>query len=1195
LSNFSLVQLFSPPTFLSSNLSLLQLLSFTAINSLYTSSVLGFLCVLGFILLRPHVRFYEARRYIRGVSVRPPPLSHRGALARAASWLVPVFSVPDAELVRSAGLDALMVHRTLSFGLLFFSPLAVVGCAVLLPLYATAGGSTTSSSSSPSSSAASSARVQKLAQLALGNLPPGSRAQLVPFFFCVAALVYGCWLLDVFLKEFVLLRQMYLSTGEAAGALAAAAAAVRSEARKGSRGGPANEAAAAAAESSSSAAPNDAAEEGGGLLTWEAIAAAVAPDPGVIRIGDGQPAPRVAPPAPPSSPPPRLCSPGLLLPSHIPVPLRKTLPIVFPGHPRSRLVAVGADLFAALAFDVPPPPPRVKKAARQEAKATAAAAAAAAAATAATAEPAAAGRTKSSAGSWRRGWMLAGFGGASEENAAGGGSDSDSDGDSDGDGIESAVGGVSDDSGDDESSAPRNSSSGRRLCCCSRSVDALGAVAALCAGPLTAPAASGFDGDGDLAISAALQQQVHEAVSEEAALLLAASTSPGARGDGARGGARGAGSVSTSTSEADSSKRQQQQQQQRQRQQQSDVAALGSAAATAARAAFSLRHRRRRRKWGNSNGSSRRYSEGDGGERGEEGEGTTEDGAVAVVVQAPPPPPPPPAKTTTTATTTTTTTAAAAPSLARRRRTPLPCPDAAPEAWFAAASRLGGQDLVDAVFSRVAGGRAWGGDGFGVVVVGGAAAAGGASKGFYLGSVPVRDHRKAHAALEALEKARARLRKAETEAAEVKREQEEEEEEEEEEKDDDEEQKRRSSPSSASSRRAAKRLAAASDAVDAATEQLREAERAVEEAQREALREEERGDEGAAQDSGSDRKAPRERPPHPSAFIALFSTPAAASAVASVPLFPQGWRRSFRVARAPGADEVCWQALWISPARRRRGRALAFCWLAFFVGLPVGIFAGALANLEHAACSAQDAAAAAAALASSGGGGEPSAAPQQAAGGLRGLFCGRSSFARSLVTGTLPPVLVALWSCLVMPKALLRGVLLASSDRSLSAVDARVCRLFFAWTFFNVSEEFFLHFLFSSPSLPVLFSHFPQTHVKTTLSLSLSLISSYPLHSLSSLSRLSPHSLSSLSPLLCFPLSSSPSLHPGDRRRRPRGQRPAPRPLAPAGPRQRLPRRRRLAVQRLQLLRQLSRDAGLADGAVQAAVAVLGAAEGGAG
>ena len=80
--------------------------------------MLGFLCVLGFVLLRPHIKFYEARRHLRGVLVRPPPLSHRGAAARAASWLVPVFSISDAELVRSAGLDALMVHRMLSFGML---------------------------------------------------------------------------------------------------------------------------------------------------------------------------------------------------------------------------------------------------------------------------------------------------------------------------------------------------------------------------------------------------------------------------------------------------------------------------------------------------------------------------------------------------------------------------------------------------------------------------------------------------------------------------------------------------------------------------------------------------------------------------------------------------------------------------------------------------------------------------------------------------------------------------------------------------------------------------------------------------------------------------------------------------------------------------------------------------------------------
>ena len=931
----------------------------------------GFLCVLGFILLRPHIKFYEARRHIRGILVRPPPLSHRGVVARAASWLVPVFSISDAELVRSAGLDALMVHRTLSYGLLFFGPTAVVGCAVLLPLYATAGGTSNSSSSS------SSSRIQKLAQLALGNLPPGSRSQLVPFFFCIAALVYGCWLLDVFLKEFILLRQVrrsffpfnlfpfvffaakkhhlsffpppslssplflhhenphhekqtqiYLSTGEAAGALAAAAAAVRSEEKKGSGGSRATATTAtattargaASAAESNAAAKNAAKGEEGGPLTWEAIAAAVsAPSENAVGgngVGTetgsgGETAALVSSPLPP----PRLFS------SHIPVPLRKTLPIVVPGHPRSRLVAVGADLFAALAFDVPAPPPKTKKAAKGTAAAAAAAAATAIAAPAA-------------AGSWRRDWMRAGFGGASENAAASrkkqqadaddndDNGDEGSDSDSSDDGIESAVGVNSDDE-----SLTRDSG------CCSRAVDALGAVIALCAGPLTAPAASGFDGDGDLAISGAPQ---HGTSSEEAALLLAASTSPALTAAAANGSASG---------ETDSSKR-------RQRQQQSDIAVLGSAA-TAARAAFSLRNRRRRK------GNSRRYSEGDG--QREEGGGTAVQDVV-VVVEAPPP-----------ATTAATTTPAPLPPL-RRRRNLLPSPDASPEAWFAAASRLGGQDLVDAVFSRVAGRRAWGGEGGngsgGEGVVGGNGGDGGDANawGFYLGCVPVRDHRKAHAALEALEEARARLRKAEAVAAELRREQQElllvEEEEEE---DDDKEKKRRSFFPSSSSRRA-KRLVAASDTVGAATEQLREAGKAVEEAQRETLREEE-GEEGA---HGKGRK---KNPHQPTAFFALFSSPAAASAVASVPLFLQGWRRSFRVSRAPGADEVCWQALWTSPSRRRRGRVSAFCWLAFFVGLPVGIFAGALANLEHAACSAQDAAAVA-----SGG------TASTATGGLRGLL-----------------------------------------------------------------------------------------------------------------------------------------------------------------------------------------------------------------
>ena len=46
------------------------------------------------------------------------------------SWLQPLFTVTDAELLRTAGLDALIFHRAYTFGLLFFGPVTLLGlCA----------------------------------------------------------------------------------------------------------------------------------------------------------------------------------------------------------------------------------------------------------------------------------------------------------------------------------------------------------------------------------------------------------------------------------------------------------------------------------------------------------------------------------------------------------------------------------------------------------------------------------------------------------------------------------------------------------------------------------------------------------------------------------------------------------------------------------------------------------------------------------------------------------------------------------------------------------------------------------------------------------------------------------------------------------------------------------------------------------
>jgi hypothetical protein len=67
------------------------------------------------------------------VSRKPPQLELHGH-RRLWGWLLPVFRVTDEELVRSAGLDALIAVRIISFGVILFLPMTVVGMAVLLPI-----------------------------------------------------------------------------------------------------------------------------------------------------------------------------------------------------------------------------------------------------------------------------------------------------------------------------------------------------------------------------------------------------------------------------------------------------------------------------------------------------------------------------------------------------------------------------------------------------------------------------------------------------------------------------------------------------------------------------------------------------------------------------------------------------------------------------------------------------------------------------------------------------------------------------------------------------------------------------------------------------------------------------------------------------------------------------------------------------
>jgi len=833
-------------------------------------------------------------------SVRPPPQPTLGTWRQLFDWIGPTLTTSDADLARTAGLDALVTHRVLTFGVLFFFPVALVGCAVLLPVYARGGvqrvGAAAAASGTPgawldafqATPAERATGTDALARLTLAHVRPGAANAWLPAAFSVCAIAYGCWLLDRLQAEWLLLRQLYLSSGEpllsgwvtpqgegggGGGDHHSAAVGVRAGASLGAVGAAGHERDLAARQRRL---PGKSAS-----AEWEAVAvqdAAAPPATPVEEDVEGEEAPTAA-----TNPGSRLPSHPLLasassgepatslpptstrlvrywtdtltlanaangtsltIPSVPPAPFRKTLRVVGAD---GTLAAVPAELYAVLALDVPPPPAATQKLDRP--------------------------------GSW------AGL--VSSPAGAGG------------------VGGGA--GKEEEGAAPPN-----------------GAAAAA---PTAPP--------GDLVATAA-------------GLVAAAAAQDD---DGQTPPPRAPGFFSS-------------------------LAALGGVcgaplrSAHTAAAASAFFHGRRAPPSRAAPRLPAAPLPGDGGAR------------TAPTPPLAPPPQPHPMVTTTT--------------------TRAIDPRASPAAWFAAASRLGGRPLVDAVFARLC-------------------------PGDFLGSVPVQDARPVHAALLAWDWACVGLEEAEKAAAAAER-------------------AGRERPVvvlgggrgwhggwwGGRRRRAhhpphpAAATTPTGDAVAVAAGAAVAAESRVLAAQQAALASAGRGEAC-------------------SSFVALFATQAAAAAAAAVPAFPQGWGRSFRVAPAPGADEVAWQALATPPGpARTRDRAAGAAWLVTFICLPVGIFAGAAANVQYAVCTPPGGGGG-----SGTGGGQLTIPPSWPP--ARRAFCSPDpSLARALLTGWAPSICLAAYSCLAMPRALMRGCQLLRADVSLSGLDTRVFWCFFIWTFFNV-------------------------------------------------------------------------------------------------------------------------------------------------
>eukprot|EP00803_Ostreobium_quekettii_P009724 evm.model.scf_220.3 EVM.evm.TU.scf_220.3 scf_220:31260-46576(+) len=174
-------------------------------SALIFNTSVGAIFMFFFGIFYTRVPVYKMRTVLQQVAVKPPPLPE-GSCGMLWKWLFHTIAISDNDILESAGLDALMLAKTMAFGVQLFLPLTLVVAAILIPIHVNGG-------FAKEAAERELVPVGQFSRMTASNVKPGSDIFWVHMILVYAIIAYAIVVLRYHHRAFVRLRQRYLSGG----------------------------------------------------------------------------------------------------------------------------------------------------------------------------------------------------------------------------------------------------------------------------------------------------------------------------------------------------------------------------------------------------------------------------------------------------------------------------------------------------------------------------------------------------------------------------------------------------------------------------------------------------------------------------------------------------------------------------------------------------------------------------------------------------------------------------------------------------------------------------------------------------------------------------------------------------------------------------------------------------------------------